>query len=249
MPMSPRLLRPRQTGFNPRSIPGLKIWYDVASTASMTFNGSTVSQINDLSGNGFHATQGTANNQPTYSSTSLNSRPGLTHDGTDTLMSAATVADIVGDRSGSPTITVFFVTSSSAGGAGLTVGCDPPANGRLSAHLPFDNNATNAYWDVAGTAGGRLAFSISTANRAAGVYTLQRNGANMLVRRNAAELASKSNASQTFSTASSTFGIGQITTTGFAGVWSQCLVYNTALSTANVAAVERFLARLAGVTL
>jgi len=65
MPMSPRLLRPRATGFNPKSISGLKLWLDVANTSSLTFNGSTVSQVNDLSGNGFHATQGTANNQPT----------------------------------------------------------------------------------------------------------------------------------------------------------------------------------------
>ena len=249
MPMNPRLLRPLASGFNPRSIAGLKIWYDVANTASMTFNGSTVSQINDLSGNSFHATQSTANNQPAYSATALNSRPGLTHDGTDTLMSAATPSNLVLNGSTSPALTLVIVASSTSPNAGLTIGCDPFANGRLSAHLPFDNNATNAYWDVAGAGGGRLAFSISTAQRAAGIYVLQRNGASMFVRRNGIELASKANASQTFSASSSTFGIGQITTSGFSGVWSQCLVYSQALTVLQIQAVERYLSRLTGVAL
>ena len=38
MPMSPRLLRPRATGFNPKSIAGLAFWIDAGSTASLTFN-------------------------------------------------------------------------------------------------------------------------------------------------------------------------------------------------------------------
>ncbi len=46
MPMSPRLLRPRATGFNPKSISGLKLWLDVANTSSLTFNGSTVCNCN-----------------------------------------------------------------------------------------------------------------------------------------------------------------------------------------------------------
>jgi hypothetical protein len=35
MAMSPRLLRPRATGFSPRSIPGLALWLDASSSGDM----------------------------------------------------------------------------------------------------------------------------------------------------------------------------------------------------------------------
>lgn len=81
MPMSPRLLRPRNA-FSPRSISGLQLWLDASDAGSVTLNGSTVSQWSDKSGGGKNASQGTANNQPTYASSSLNSRATLTLDGT-----------------------------------------------------------------------------------------------------------------------------------------------------------------------
>ncbi len=63
-PMSPRLLRPRATGFNPRSLSGLLAWYDPSDASSVTLNGSNISQLADKSGNGRNATQSTAAVQP-----------------------------------------------------------------------------------------------------------------------------------------------------------------------------------------
>jgi hypothetical protein len=76
--MSPRLLRPRATGFNPKSIAGLAVWLDAGAPASLTFNGSTISQINDQSGNARNGTQATAARQPSYSATDANGRPAIT---------------------------------------------------------------------------------------------------------------------------------------------------------------------------
>lgn len=64
MPMSPRLLRPRATGFNPRSIVGLSVWLDAADSTTITLNGSTVSEWRDKSGNARNYAQATAANQP-----------------------------------------------------------------------------------------------------------------------------------------------------------------------------------------
>jgi len=64
MPMSPRLLRPTASGFNPRSIANLGLWLDAAADSSLTFNASTASEWRDLSGNGRHFAQATAANQP-----------------------------------------------------------------------------------------------------------------------------------------------------------------------------------------
>lgn len=63
MPMSPRLLRPRATGFNPKSIGGLALWVDFADQApgNVTLDGSNkISGVLDKSGNGYHGTQTTA---------------------------------------------------------------------------------------------------------------------------------------------------------------------------------------------
>lgn len=59
------------------------LWLDADSPSSITLNGATVSQWNDLSGNGRNATQATASNQPTYTANGLNSKPVLTFDGTN----------------------------------------------------------------------------------------------------------------------------------------------------------------------
>lgn len=47
------------------------LWLDAADSTTITLNGSTVSQWADKSGNGRHATQGTAANQPTQTSINL----------------------------------------------------------------------------------------------------------------------------------------------------------------------------------
>ena len=89
MAMSPRLLRPRATGFNPKSISGLAAWYDASVASSITLNGSTVSQWNDLSGNGRHQAQESASLQPNYSATNANGKPALTTTGTQWMQASA----------------------------------------------------------------------------------------------------------------------------------------------------------------
>lgn len=74
MPMNNRLLRPRQTGFDPRSIPGLQLWIDASVSSSVTLNSGNVSLINDLSGNGRHLEQTTAATQPAYLTSGRNGR-------------------------------------------------------------------------------------------------------------------------------------------------------------------------------
>jgi hypothetical protein len=87
--MSPRLLRPRATGFNLRSLTGLFAWYDASTSSSITTQ-TGVSQWADLSGNARHLTQSTTNNQPAYGTVTLNGKPTITFDGTnDVLRSAA----------------------------------------------------------------------------------------------------------------------------------------------------------------
>ena len=109
MPMSPRLLRPRATGFNPKSIAGLAAWYDASVASSITLNGSTVSQWNDLSGNDRHQVQGSASLQPNYSATNANGKPALTTTGTQWMQASAFAS------SASATIFLVWKISNAAG--------------------------------------------------------------------------------------------------------------------------------------
>lgn len=63
--------------WTPAQLSGLALWLDAADAGTITLNGSTVSQWNDKSGNGRHASQATAANQPTYTPSALGGKPVL----------------------------------------------------------------------------------------------------------------------------------------------------------------------------
>lgn len=89
MSMSPRLLRPRATGFSPRSISGLANWWDASASSTVTLNGTTVaSWANRASGPAL--AQSTAGAQPTYTTAGVNGKNVLTFDGGDVLSASAT---------------------------------------------------------------------------------------------------------------------------------------------------------------
>lgn len=112
MGMNPRLLRPRASGFNPKSISGLALWFDASVSSSITLNGGNVSSWADLSGNGRDATQATAANQPSYSTAALNGKNVVVaQDGSRTLKTAAFQA-------GLPQ-TVFVVASTNGSNQGI----------------------------------------------------------------------------------------------------------------------------------
>jgi hypothetical protein len=66
------------------------VWLDAADAATITLNGSTVSQWNDKSGNSYHVAQPTASQQPTYAASGLNSKGLITFDGSNDYLVNAT---------------------------------------------------------------------------------------------------------------------------------------------------------------
>ena len=87
MPMSPRLLRPRASGFNPKTISTLAGWWDASvvssfaqnsnGTTAATSNGDPIGYWQDLSGNGKHMTQATSNLRPSLLTSGINGRPSV----------------------------------------------------------------------------------------------------------------------------------------------------------------------------
>lgn len=107
MPMNPKLLRPRTSGFNPKSISGLVAWFDADDAGTFTLSGTSVSEWRDKSGNGYAVSQSTGNNQPARTGT-IRGRACIDFDGTnDVLFSDGTGLSAVynGDKS----VTLFVV--------------------------------------------------------------------------------------------------------------------------------------------
>ena len=88
MAMSPRLLRPRATGFNPRSIANIAGWWDFNDAATVTV-ATGISAVTDKSGNGRTLSQSTTNNRPAWTASSINGKYAASFDGSNDAMSAS----------------------------------------------------------------------------------------------------------------------------------------------------------------
>lgn len=92
MPMNHRLLRPRASGFNPKSISGLSLWLDASDASTITLNGANVSEWRDKSGGSPNASQATAASQPAYTSSAINGRPAVDFNSNRSLVFASSTA-------------------------------------------------------------------------------------------------------------------------------------------------------------
>lgn len=90
------LLKPK-AAFSPLGLPGLKLWL-AGNRSALTLNAGNISQWNDVSGNGNHATQGTATRQPAYLANAVGGLPGADFAGDDldvlNVAAAATVNNL-----------------------------------------------------------------------------------------------------------------------------------------------------------
>lgn len=243
--------RPTASEFSPKSIAGLKIWLDASAASSLTFNGSTVSQVNDLSGNDFHATQTTANNQPTYQATGFNGKPTLYFDETDSILSSATVADYFLTPTTAPTFTLIMACyhPTLAGSGQIVFGSDAQANGRVLFANNFGGISGNTLFDTVNASGGRLSVTITQPTAVPHIMTFYRHGAAMAFRVDGVTLASKSNASGNFTATSAKLQIGKCDAVGGSTMYlSEAYAYAAALSTSDLAKAERGLGKKWGVS-
>lgn len=148
MAMNPRLLVPRASGFNPKTISGLVGWWDPSDSATVTTVSGAVSQLNDKSGLGRNATQGTANNRPSYTGT-INGKNVMTFDGSnDRLVTGLQSNTLTGFA------TFFCVCQASSGWSDVTANNKTPLYGR-------DSTTSNAYGINLSTISGPLALNVA----------------------------------------------------------------------------------------
>jgi hypothetical protein len=122
MPLSPRLLRPLSTGFDPRRIANCVGWFDAADAASLfqSHTGATaVTALNDPVGYitnkaaSNHATQSTAGSRALFKPDAQNNRSTLLFDGSDDWYALG--SSLQPDNSGGMTVFAAIKRSSNGG--------------------------------------------------------------------------------------------------------------------------------------
>jgi hypothetical protein len=230
MGMSPRLLRPRATGFNPKSISGLAAWWDFNDAATVTVQ-TGISSVSDKSGNGRSLIQSTTNNQPAWTSNIVNGRYAAVFDGVnDTLSASFTLVQ---------PITVFCVArwTTPAGGNQLFDGASAGNT------LRFFISSTP---QCALFAGSQITSSNTTLNAHA-VWQTVFNGSASSIIRNGVQIASGNSGSATPNGIYlSMFGNGFSNPT--ASEIAAVLIYSSSLSATQSASVRSWLGKLYGIS-
>ena len=251
MPMNPRLLRPRISGFNPKSVPGLFAWWDFADSSSLTLSGSNITQVLDKSGNNRTASQATGNNQPTLATAARNGRNAAQFDGVNDALDAS-----IGSSQFTAMTVFAVVIADGAGGGSLGRIFDRGfqgsnlqrnnANTALAFTPPWTDATGNATQRSAASSFPLSSWLILGVKYTGGTVT----GTDILPRINrAASTAGLTGTSAGFSVSqSATLNIGNRSQSdgydrGWDGKIGELLVYSASLTDAQVVAVETHLAK------
>ena len=228
----------------PTEIAGCVGWWDASDAASITQSGGSVSQINDKSGLAAHASQGTSGSRPTLIDNALNGRSILRFDGGDGLTGNFASSINTGAYS---VFAVCKVTSMVTNGRVFSVAgaSSDFASGMM---IPCCTNASSvsqlsAYDGASGANKGAVDGFTSYAVFSGVVGTSSLT--------NAANGMRAASASVTLNTAVTRFGIGT-PAQGGAGGWNgdiaEVIYYSAALSNADRARVEAYLAAKWGIS-
>ena len=243
MGMSPRLLRPRASGFNPKSISGLAAWWDASDASTITTVSGVVSQWNDKSGNSLNATQTTANNRPSNSTETLNGRAVMTFADNDFFSFTGTARTdetlfCVGRANVAPSgaVRTNIFVGDNASGFGLSVVTkNDGATGTVEINLGGFTTGTT-----------RAAFTIASgAPYGPGVLSCVRSSAAGGILRSDGTQRATCTTSNSF-TLSRIGGVG--TASPLYGYIAEILIYSRALTTSESQRVERYLGKKWGIT-
>ena len=260
MGMSPRLLRPRATGFNPKSISGLAFWLDANDSSTVTLASGAVSSWASKSGSSSPRTftQTTANNRPT--TTTVNRKTAILFDGVNDSLENTT-ADDPANRS----VFAAVVRGTGTGLEGFYCGCKQ----NIVLYGWYDTmgfSATNGYpvfcqrHETAGASFRHVATSASTTSPT--VFRLQwiksevdaGNFSSTARRANGA--ADNANTSPALAAYATGVYLGAMNTTPASGTYSnffsgsicEILAYNAFLTASQCTSVENYLKSKWGVS-
>ena len=244
-PLTINRLAAGEAPFSPADIAGLQLWldattglYDATTGGSeVTTDGASVARWEDQSGNGYHVTQGTANDQPTLKTSQQNSLNIVRFDGVNDFMLGSANFPITG----SSNRTVFTVFKRVDATIRYIVSWGISATGRVQAYsseyfLRFQ--ATTKGYTNQGANGSWTLWSVVGDGSTLNDYDAYFNDGGI------ATPNATNNTGAAIDTGNSALYVGRLSfqSVGFqSGDLAEVLIYDSALSDANREAVRDYL--------
>jgi len=217
---------------------GLMVWLDAADDDSFVFgSGTTVSKWRDKTGNGYDVSQSTASYMPNriaYTGTTVDPCFVVDFDGSDNSLSSSATLDLT--TTGIYTQIIVFKCDVASGDAGL-ISVDSSLSSGMTCH---GSGATAAIWRYYGSGGNTLYSTVNTSDYFIGAKVFP--GAGGSVTRVGFQNGTKlTNVGATsLGSASGVLRIGR-QTSYLNGKIAEVLIYNRALSDAEMAWVDTYL--------
>ena len=230
MAMSPKLLRSRASGFNPKQISGLALWMDAPA-----YNAST-GTWSDKSGKARDFSQGTVGNRPIVSAVTQNGRSILQFDGSnDQLIHSSNFLQVAN-------CTLFAAFRRLGGAYGGVISSANNADRSPGILIDSSRGGVRGYLNFALAAiSGVDVFNITSATVTDGTVVLFTNGTQI----------STSAVSNTLDTSGTTTAIGSYRTTAanyLNGYIGEIIVYTQVLNASERKTVEGYLGKKWGIT-
>ncbi len=222
---------------SPDSIAGLSLWLDASDSGTVIHSGGSVSQWNDKSGNANNATQGTSGNRPTTNTRTINSLNVIDFDGTNDGMVLPSALYSI--PNGQNTIFIVNFSDVTAAGSRQTLTAEPSA---------FNINFGIQYGPISspnylGFGNGQIARTV-TRDTNPHIFALRKGATAQLYY----DGGTPTSVTSTNSTAiNMTLGYSPSYGDYWNGVFAEIIVYNFALSDAQMNGVAKYLENKWGV--
>lgn len=240
--------------WSPLNLSGLGLWLNASNEASLlnatsqvAVNNDPISQWSDLSGNGRHWTQGTSLSRPTLNTTGLNSKRGVSFDGSDDyLIGNAATLSLIKNLAG---YTFFLVQSATlvAGGQWFAISTNASATaGRVvvlhSTNYQFYARRLDADASAGSVTGGSISAGVANVL----TYRVDQTNTTATVFKDGTQIGNNA----AFNTAGSVENLDSLAAqigrslaaaSPIQGVISELIVYQRALSTGERQLVEGYL--------
>lgn len=234
MPMSPRLLRPRASGFNPRSISGLYAWWDATDASTYTV-GTGVSSWRDKASN-IAATQSTGANQPTVSS--LNGKTAFAFDAGVSLLATGLSYSITAQS----TFAVFRADSVASFARIVSQESDVANATYIQLLLP-----NTGLFQVGSYIGGGFRSPVAITQSAATIGESHHNGSTLTAVANGVS-GTPFGGTLSFSPTKIALGNSAAASNALVGRIGEVLMWNRALTSTEITTVRRYLSAKWGIT-
>lgn len=226
-------------GFSPTSTSNLQFWGDAIRTSA-----GGVASWTDFSGNGYNAVQATGANQPVCTASIINGKNALFFDGiNDNLALPAGLLTALS----SSNVTMFTVAQTTASGTPQQrfVGITDGSNARL--HTELTGTAATAGYNCSGAAANAISIGgVTTTNF--NIYTGFRSGTTLSIQINNGTAQTNTNGANIAWTVGN-IGSAADNTVYFKGYIPEILIFNRALTAAEIIQINQYLSRKWGITI